>query len=87
MVHAELERHRAAHAVAEDVRAVDAELVEQADDVAGQRRRRDRPVDVRGAAVSLHLNADQLMLAGQGRDEGGEVEVDGQHAAVQQDLR
>ena len=67
--------------------AVDAELVEQADDVAGQRRRRDLPVDVRGAAVSLHLNADQLMLAGQGRDECGEVEVDGQHAAVQQDQR
>ena len=73
--------------MAEDVRAVDAEMVEQAGDVAGERRRGDLPVDVRGAAVSLHLHPDQLVRAGQGRDEHAEVEVDGQHAAVQQDQR
>jgi hypothetical protein len=64
VVYAELQRHRAAYAVAEDVRAVDAE---KAGDVAGERRWRDLPVDVGGAAVSLHFNADQLVRAGQGR--------------------
>jgi hypothetical protein len=83
--YAEFQRCRATHAVTEDVRAVDAEVIQQAGDVAGERRRGDLPVDVRGTAVTLHLHPDQLVCASQGRDERGEVEIDSQHAAVQQD--
>jgi hypothetical protein len=73
--------------MAEDVGSVDAEVVQQPDDITGQRRRCDRSVDVSGAAVTLQLDADDLMLASQDRDQLGEVELDGQHAAVQQDQR
>jgi hypothetical protein len=67
------------------MRAIDAEQVEQADNIASERRGRDLAVDIRGAAVSLHLDADYLVPLGQRRDECGEVEIDSQHAAVQQD--
>jgi hypothetical protein len=39
--------------MAEDVGSFDAEVVQQSDDIAGQRCRCDRSVDVSGAAVTL----------------------------------
>ena len=76
-----------AGAVTENVSAVDAETVEQADDVAGVARWGELPIDVRRAAVTLHLHADHLVALGQHRNERGEVQVDGQHASVQEHQR
>jgi len=84
VVDGELERGCRSHAVPEDVGAVNAEVVEQRGDVTGQGGRRDGALDVRGAAVALQLDADDGVAAGEGRDEGGEVQVDGEHPAVQQ---
>src|SRR4051794_8408860 len=69
------------------MRAVDAEVVEQSDDVARQRSRRDLTVSVRRPAVSLQLYADDPVLLRKRRDEAGKVQVDAQHPAVQQDER
>jgi len=84
VVDGELERGCRSHAVPEDVGAVNAEVVEQSGDVTGQGGRRDGALDVRSAAVALQLDADDGVAAGEGRDEGGEVQVDGEHPAVQQ---
>src|SRR4051794_33720869 len=67
--------------------AVDAEVVEQTDDVARQRRGGDLAVDVGRPAVALQLDADDAVLACQRRDQPREVEVDAEHAAVQKDER
>lgn len=84
VAHGQLHGNSCAHAVPQDVSAVDPELVEESDDVAGQRLRCDHPFDVGSTAVTLQLNADDLVLLGQRRDQLSEAEVDGQHATVQQ---
>src|SRR3954463_2592118 len=76
MADRELQRHRGAHAVAEDVCTVDPQVIEEPDDVARQRGRGDLAVDVRGAAVTLHLDADHPMPGYQFGDQPREVEVD-----------
>jgi hypothetical protein len=80
----QLEGDRGAQAEPEHVRPVDAQVVEQRDHVACQRGRGADPVDVGGAAVAGHLDADQPVAADQFRDEPGEAEVDVLDAAVQQ---
>ena len=58
MVHGQLQRRAAAHAVTDHVGALDAEVVEQADDIARQVGVGEIPVDVGGAAMRLEVDAD-----------------------------
>jgi hypothetical protein len=69
VVHGELQGDAAAHAVAQHVRAVDPEVVEQAHDVAREVRVGHVAVGVGGVAVTLELARDDAVALGQRRDE------------------
>ena len=75
------------HAVSEDVRPVDAEVIEQCHHIGRAVRGRDLPIDVRGTAMTLQFDGDHLMPVDQEGDQVAEAEVDGEHAAVQQHER
>ena len=67
VVHRQLERRAAAHAVTDHVGAFDAEVVEQADDVARQVGVGEVPVDVGGASMGLEVDADHPVVLRQCR--------------------
>src|SRR3954451_13126691 len=69
------------------VGAVDSEVVKKGDDVGRGVGRGQCAVDVGGTAVSLQFHGDDAMALRETGDELGEVEVDAQQAAVQQDQR
>ena len=56
--HGEFERDRTAHAEAEHVHAIEAQVVEHAEHVAGEGCTRERPVEVVGVPVPLKLHRD-----------------------------
>jgi hypothetical protein len=87
VIDGEFQRHRGAHAMPEDVRTVDVEVVQQTDDVLGQRGWCDGSLDVGRSAVPLHLNTDDQVRARERRDQPGKVQVDRHHPAVQQNQR
>jgi hypothetical protein len=60
-----VQRHAATERVADDVRPVDAEVVDQRGDVVGHQPHVDGSIDVRRAPVSLQVESDDLVALGQ----------------------
>ena len=82
----ELQGDAAAHAVADDVGVLDAEVSEQGGRVVGHLLVGDRAVDVGGVAVALQLDHDDLSGLGEpGQDRS--QRVDRHVGAVQQEQR
>ena len=80
------ERHAAAERVADDVRLVEPEVVDQRRDVVGHQPHVDRSVDVGGAAVPLQVDGDDLVALGQ-RGQDRPEHLARPEPAVQQDQR
>jgi len=78
-------RWASAEAEAEQIRLVDLQMVEQRDDVTGQRLDRHRAAGVGGLPVALQLHRDHLPARLKGLEQRPEIEVDGQQATVEQD--
>ena len=77
-------RDETAEAEAEEIGLGDPQMVEQRDDVTGQRLDRHRAVGVGGVPVALELHRDHLPARRQGFEQRPEIEVDGQQATVEQ---
>lgn len=80
-------RHASAHAVAEEVRLRDLEVIKQRDHIVGKILAADVAVDVRRAAVALHFDGDRFPRLGQFADPPVPVVGDGHERAVQQHHR
>jgi hypothetical protein len=78
-------RDQAAEAEAEQIGLGDPQLVQQRDDVPGQRLDRHRAAGVGGVPVALELHRDHLPARRKGLEQRPEIEVDGQQATVEQD--
>ena len=76
-------RDQAAEAEAEQIGLGDSQMVEQRDDVTGQRLDR-RAAGVGGVPVALELHRDHLPARREGFEQRPEIEVDGQQATVEQ---
>ena len=81
-----VERHPAAERVAHDVRLVEPEVVDEGGDVVGHEPHVDRPIDVGGTAVTLHVGRDDLVALRKGRQDRPE-HLARPEPAVQQDHR
>ena len=77
----------APEAVPKEVRLLDAKLPEQGHDVIREVLQRHLSIDVRGMAVSLHLNRYDPVALSQGRDHGSEGQTDRERASVQEHER
>jgi len=77
-------RWASAEAEAEQIRLVDLQMVEQRDDVTGQRLDRHRAAGVGGVPVALQFHRDHLPAHRQGFEQRPEIEVDGHQSAVEQ---
>jgi hypothetical protein len=82
----QLHRDPATERVADDVRPVEAEVVDERGDVIGHEPDVQRPVDVGGARVALQVGEDDGVVLGQGRDVGPE-HLAVAETSVQQDQR
>jgi hypothetical protein len=80
------ERGGATERIAQKVRSIEVEVLDQAGDVIGHEPRVDRSVDVGRPAVSLQVGHDELVALGQGRQDRPE-RLSRSEAAVQQDQR
>ena len=80
------EGHPAAEGEADDVRLVEAEVVDERRDVIGHEPDVDRPIDVGRAPVALEVGEDDLVVLGQ-RWQGRSEHLAGSEPAVQQDHR
>ena len=80
------QRHAAAERVADDVRLLEPEVVDEGRDVVGHEPDVDRPIDVRGAAVPLEVDRDDLVALGQ-RGEYRPEHLARHEPAVEQDHR
>jgi len=83
----QLKRDRAAHAVADEVGALDVEGVEQCRGVGGHALVAQRSRDVAGASVALQFDGDHLEVLGECRQQPSEAALDRAHRAVKQDQR
>ena len=63
------ERYPSAERVADEVRLLEPEVVDQGRDVVGHEPDVDRPIDVCGAAVPLEVDRDDLVALGQHRED------------------
>ena len=82
-----LHRHAAAHAVADEVRLGDLEVIEQRRHIVGKVLAADVAFDVRRAAVALHFDGDHFPRFGKLADPPGPVVGDGHERAVEQHHR
>jgi len=80
-------RDQAAEAETEQVGPGDSQMIQQRDDVTGQRLDRHRAAGVGGVPVPLELGRDHLPGRREGFEQRPEAEVDGQQAAVEQHER
>src|SRR6266508_1071166 len=80
-------RHAAAHAVADEVRFGDLEMIEQRRHIVGEVFLADVAFDVRRAPVALHFDGDHLPRLGEFGDPAGPVVGDGHERAVKQHHR
>ena len=78
------ERDQTAEAQAEQIGLGDPQVIEQRNDVTGQRPDRHRAAGVGGAPVALELHRDHLPARRQGLEQRPETEIDSQQAAVEQ---
>jgi hypothetical protein len=76
----------AAERVAHDVRPVQVEVIDKRGDVVGHETEIERPVDVRGSAVPLQVDRDDLVVVGKSGQDRAE-HFAGSEPAVQQDHR
>ena len=65
-----MQRDAAAERVADDVRPVEPEVVDQRGDVVGHELDVERPVDVGGAPVPLQVGCDDLVVVGERGQDG-----------------
>ena len=77
-------RDETAEAETEQIGLGDPQMVEQRDDVTGQRLDRHRAVGVGGVPVALELHRDHLPARRKGFEQRPEIEVDGHQATVEQ---
>ena len=63
------ERDPAAERVADDIRLLQPEVVDEGRDVVGHEPDVDRPIDVGGAAVPLEIDRDDPVALGQGGED------------------
>ena len=82
-----LHRHASAHAVADEVRSRDLEMIEQRGHVVGEVFVGDIAWDVRRAAVTLHFDGNDFPRFGELADPPGPVVGDGHERAVKQHHR
>ena len=80
-------RDQTAEAETEQIGLGDPQMVEQRDDVTGQRLDRHRAVGVGGVPVALEFHRDHLPARREGFEQRPEIEVDGHQATVEQDER
>ena len=77
-------RDETAEAETEEIGLGDPQMVEQRDDIVGERLDRHRTVGVGGVPVALELHRDQLPTRSKGFEQRPEIEVDGHQATVEQ---
>ena len=83
-----IERYRArdetAETETEEIGLCDPQVVEQRDDIVGERVDRHRTVGVGGVPVALELHRDHLPTRSKGFEQRAEIQVDGHQATVEQ---
>ena len=84
ILHRSEQRHAAAERVADDIRLLEPEVVDQGSDVVGHEPDVDRPIDVRRAPVPLEVDRDDLVALRQ-RGEYRPEHLARHQPAVQQD--
>jgi hypothetical protein len=75
---------QAAEAETEQIGLGDPQMIQQRNDVTGQRLDRHRPTGIGGVPVALELHRDHLPARRKGSEQRPEIEVDGQQATVEQ---